>query len=64
MDLPQLQAMNSYWKKFPPIHVLFASYVGYEGAKPKQQLGTAEDLMQFFQLQDTQPPQPMKPEEA
>lgn len=30
MDLPRLFALSGYWKKYPPVHVLFAAYAGYE----------------------------------
>lgn len=30
VDLPRLATLNKYWRKHPPIHVLFAAYVGYK----------------------------------
>jgi len=30
IDLPRLISLNKYWKKTPPVHVLFAAYVGYK----------------------------------
>jgi hypothetical protein len=30
VDLPRLATLNAYWKKFPPMHILFAGYVGHK----------------------------------
>lgn len=35
-DIPRLQAFNSYTEKFPPEHILVASYFGFPKEKPKQ----------------------------
>lgn len=35
IDLPRLRSLNKYWRKYPPVHVLFSAYVGYkEPAEP------------------------------
>lgn len=53
VDLPRLGTLNKYWKKFPPVHVLVASYVGYEAPadvdlKPEEVKASQEDMMQEF----------------
>lgn len=30
LTMPRLKALNRYWKKHPPVHLLVASYLGYE----------------------------------
>ena len=30
VDLPTLEKLTRYWRKFPPVHVLVARYVGYK----------------------------------
>ena len=37
VDLPRLEQLTRYWRKFPPVHVLVAQYVGYKG--PKEDIG-------------------------
>ena len=32
VDLPRLECLSRYWDRFPPVHVLVASYMGI---KPK-----------------------------
>lgn len=29
IDLPRLAAMNRYWDKHPPVHIMVAAYLGY-----------------------------------
>ncbi len=38
LDLPRLQALNSYWDSHPPVHILVAAYMGI---KPKQSSTTS-----------------------
>lgn len=33
MDLPRLEAMNAYWKKHPPLHIMIQAFLGI-GEKP------------------------------
>ncbi|MFS1524440.1 hypothetical protein ACL7TT_10055 [Microbulbifer sp. 2304DJ12-6] len=61
VDLPQLEAMNRYWKRFPPVHVLVAAFVGYQGGKPSSEPGSAEELLAMLPLKNA-PPQPDKPD--
>lgn len=28
MDLPRLEAMNAYWKKHPPLHLMVQAFLG------------------------------------
>lgn len=40
MDLPRVQALNAYWQRYPPMHILVAHYVGYqapEQIEPEEQ---------------------------
>ena len=30
VDLPTLEKLTRYWRKFPPVHVLVARYLGYK----------------------------------
>ena len=30
LDLPRLKSLNKYWRKYPPLQVLLAAYVGYK----------------------------------
>ncbi len=30
VDLPTLAKLSAYWRKFPPMHVLLARYVGHK----------------------------------
>ena len=52
MTLPRLKELQGYWAKYPPIHILFAKFVGYEGvpkAASPDDVGTLEDLVAAFQ---------------
>ncbi len=35
-DIPRLIAFNAYTEKYPPQHILIASYFGFPKEKPKQ----------------------------
>jgi hypothetical protein len=40
MDLPQLTAFLRYWDQAPPVHELFAAFVGYKApGTPETQQG-------------------------
>ena len=30
MEFPEVMAQMTYWDRFPPIHLLFRTFVGYE----------------------------------
>lgn len=47
MDLPRLEAMNKYWEKFPPLHVMVAAYLGI-GNNPT---ASADDLTEYVPTQ-------------
>lgn len=57
MDIPRLLAMNSYWAKHPPVHLLVAAYMGFK-PEPKnlpskaasEQNNTERDLQDFMQM--------------
>lgn len=36
MTLPRLGRMNDYWTRIPPLHILVASYFGFDGRKPEE----------------------------
>lgn len=33
-DIPRIEAMNRYWLKHPPVHVMIASYLGVKDTEP------------------------------
>lgn len=40
LDLPSLQGFTTYWRSYPPVHVMVAAYMGIEpearhSSKPK-----------------------------
>ncbi len=41
MTIPRLQAMQSYWRRWPPVSKLIASYFG-AGKEPPPKLDTGE----------------------
>jgi hypothetical protein len=50
MTFPRLEALQAYWQRFPPVHVLVAGAVGYKAppsATPAK-LGRLEDLLELF----------------
>jgi len=54
MDLPRLEAMNAYWKKHPPLHLMVQAFLGIgeaPGTKPgeDEQNDLAMVLAQFPQ---------------
>jgi hypothetical protein len=47
MTIPRLQQMNEYWRNYPPIHVMIASYFGL-GEKPKEVDNSPDDLSELL----------------
>lgn len=45
MTLPRLQSMNRYWKKFPPMHVLVAGYLGVGAFKEEAETMSFDQLL-------------------
>ncbi len=45
MTLPRLYEMNDYWAKYPPVHLMLASFFGV--TKQEKPL-TGKDLVQMF----------------
>lgn len=44
LTMPRLKALNRYWKKHPPVHLLVAAYLGYEApAESDDEPATAAD---------------------
>jgi hypothetical protein len=50
MDIPRLEAMNKYWKSYPPVHVMIAGYLGIKPESAPKKMSEAEiaELMQQF----------------
>jgi len=48
LDLPRLKTLNKYWKKFPPVHVLIASYVGYKEPAEETPASKDQNIMDFL----------------
>lgn len=44
MDLPRLEAMNTYWRNHPPLHLMVAAYLGIK-SEPKSTAGGQPDLV-------------------
>lgn len=42
MDLPRLEAMNTYWRNHPPLHLMVASFLGIK-PEPKSAAGGQPD---------------------
>lgn len=60
MDIPRLLAMNGYWDKHPPVHLMVAAYLGIKPsantAASAARIGksetenTEQDLQDFVQM--------------
>lgn len=37
-DIPRIEAMNKYWLKHPPVHIMVASYLGVKDTEPPPNL--------------------------
>lgn len=62
MTVPRLKSLNKYWKKFPPVHVSAALYLGIgDGAKNPEgeSLETFMEDVQGFEAAPTAGAAPM-----
>lgn len=56
LDLPTLAALSKYWRKYPPLQVMIAAYLGIKSDEPdKVKKPAFEELMAEF------PPVPYSP---
>jgi hypothetical protein len=39
MTIPRLNKMTEYWDRHPPVHLMVAGFMGYEGEAPAQKVG-------------------------
>lgn len=42
--MPRLKALNAYWAKHPPVHLMVAAYLGFKPADGKPSEDTAKQL--------------------
>lgn len=54
MDIPRLLAMNAYWAKHPPLHIMVQSYFGFKpqaaSTVPSDHKNTEQGLREFAQM--------------
>ncbi|MFK7088685.1 hypothetical protein AAFM71_07695 [Chromobacterium violaceum] len=43
-DLPRLEAMNTYWRNHPPLHLMVAAYLGIKPETPATPTDDQPDL--------------------
>ena len=55
IDLPKLETLNKYWRRFPPMHVLLNWYTGYKAPSEVKKLTAEEQAAQMEQLMATAP---------
>jgi len=48
IDLPRLEALNRYWKDFPPLHVMVRRALKIETAKTPEQNGDDAEMAAFM----------------
>ena len=51
MTIPQLNAIDSYWQRHPPIHILIPAYMGFkpeESTKEGEVKGDLDSLAGLF----------------
>lgn len=60
LDLPRLQALNSYWRSHPPLHIMVAAHLGI---KPQPQSHdqpiqppSEKDMQELLETFPTAPP--------
>jgi hypothetical protein len=46
MTLPRLHAIFRQWKRFPPVHIMVANYLGYKDETPAQASGPLDGLFE------------------
>lgn len=54
LTIPRVEALQAEWRRHPPVHELFANFVGYEAPKTMKEAIRAgamgpEDFLRFVQ---------------
>lgn len=55
MTIPQVQALQAYWKKCPPVHLLVSWYLGYKAPEEDDELLHEESEMAKDQFVNVMP---------
>lgn len=50
LDVPRLKALNAYWKKQPPVHLLVAAYLGYSPAEESGEVSPDKQALELMSM--------------
>lgn len=61
LTLPRLDALDNYWRRHPPVHLLVAAYLGYKPPRDVQEVG---DLGELYTMMTGRLPPGQEPPDA